>query len=233
MRATKKFITSVYYRGLPSLSVSITLYLCFPCEIKKRDNNVDQRLGCISVNPSISSSRFLIFPGDKSCLPTAVTNLLLEDWSQNAICSALSPGNGGAPGQLEAHTAPQTKGHGWNALLWAIYPLSFRHWVTHRWYIGRLWGSSLWIHQERKLFVYRQWKCSYKTASWPRNAGSHCGSNSSFRYSTLSLNNYCCIKWADQKNCWEFFWKEKNCPTSHSRIKRLLGFQTARKYTSL
>lgn len=65
MRATKKFITSVYYHGLPSLSVSITLYLYFPCEIKKRGNNVDQRLGCISVNPSISSSRFLIFPGDK------------------------------------------------------------------------------------------------------------------------------------------------------------------------
>lgn len=108
MRATKKFITSVY-RGLPSLSVSITLYLRFPCEIKKRDNNVDQRLGCISVNPSISSSRFLIFPGDKSCLPTAVTNLLLKDWGQNAICSTTSLGNGGAPGQLEARAAPKPK----------------------------------------------------------------------------------------------------------------------------
>lgn len=121
MRATRKFITSVYYRRLPSLSVSITLYLCFPCEIKKRDNNVDQRLGCISVNPSISSSRFLIFPGDKSCLPTAVTNLLLEDWGQNVICSTTRLGNGGAPGQLEVLAASETKGHGWDTLLWATH----------------------------------------------------------------------------------------------------------------
>lgn len=129
MWATKKFITSVYYHGLPSLSVSITLYLCFPCEIKKRGNNVDQRLNCIWVNPSISSSRFLIFPGDKSCLPTAVTNLLLEHWGQNAICCTTTLGNGDAPRQLEVHTASETKGHGWNMLLWAIYLFSFRAWV--------------------------------------------------------------------------------------------------------
>lgn len=61
-----------------------------------------------------------MFPGDKSCLPTAVTNLLLEDWGQNASRSATRRGNGGAPGQLEVHAAPETKAHGWNLLLWAI-----------------------------------------------------------------------------------------------------------------
>lgn len=74
-------------------------------------------MACISVNPSISSSRFLIFPGDKSCLPTAVTNILLEDWGHNAICSTTTLGNGGAPGQLEVHAASESKGHGRNALL--------------------------------------------------------------------------------------------------------------------
>lgn len=120
----------------------------------------------------------------------------------------------------------ETKGHGWNTLLWAIYPLSFRHWVIHRWYTGRLWGSSLWIHQERKLFMYRQWKCSYKTARWPSNASSHWGSNQTFRYSTC-LNNYCYMKWTDQNTIVRSFLKEKKLSKKTvqlSNIQELRGF---------